>query len=156
MEFRAVLKLGGKTATGIEVPTKIVEGLGAGKKPAVRVSIKGHTYRTTVAPRGGVYLIPVSAENRNAAGISAGDTVKVDIHLDDQPREVEVPPDFAKALKRVAAAQGFFNDLSYSQQTGLRDVDRRRQEGGNSAGAHHESSHDAERRQKALRSVTSG
>ncbi len=116
MEFRAVLKLGGKTATGIEVPTKIVEGLGAGKKPAVRVSIKGHTYRTTVAPRGGVYLIPVSAENRNAAGISAGDMLKVDIQLDDQPREVEVPADFAKALKRVAAAQGFFNDLSYSHK----------------------------------------
>jgi len=116
MEFRAVLKLGGKSATGIEVPAKVVEGLGAGKKPAVRVSIKGHTYRTTVFPRGGVYLIPVSSENRNAAGIAAGDTMKVDIQLDDQPREVEVPADFAKALKRTAAAKGFFDDLSYSHK----------------------------------------
>jgi hypothetical protein len=116
MEFRAVLKLGGKTATGIEVPAKIVDGLGAGKKPAVRVSINGHAYRTTVFPRGGIYMIPVSAENRNAAGIAAGDTVKVDVQLDDKPREVDVPADFAKALKRAADAKRFFEDLSYSHK----------------------------------------
>lgn len=67
MCFRTTLQLNGPTATGIQVPDEIVEGLGAGRKPPVRVTIGGHTYRSTVASRGGRYLVGVSAENRQAA-----------------------------------------------------------------------------------------
>ena len=49
MRFRAVLLSGGKTATGIEVPAEVVDGLGHGKQPPVRVTINGHSYRSTVA-----------------------------------------------------------------------------------------------------------
>ncbi|MFJ9778010.1 YdeI/OmpD-associated family protein [Amycolatopsis sp. NPDC101161] len=47
MEFRTQVLLGGKTATGLPVPDAVVEALGAGKKPAVTVTLGGHTYRTT-------------------------------------------------------------------------------------------------------------
>ena len=49
MRFRATVEQAGKTATGIEVPETVVEGLGAGKRPPVRVTINGYTYRSTVA-----------------------------------------------------------------------------------------------------------
>ena len=62
------------------------------------VTIGGHTYRTTVARMGGRFLIPLSAENRTAAGVAAGDQVDVDIALDSGPREVAVPADLAAAL----------------------------------------------------------
>ena len=68
MLFHATLILSGKTATGIQVPDAIVEQLGAGKRPPVRVTIGSYTYRTTVAPMGGQIWIPVSAENRLARG----------------------------------------------------------------------------------------
>ena len=116
MRFRATILLGGKTATGLRVPDEVVAGLGSGKRPAVRVTINGHTYRTTVAPRGAEYLVPVSAENRERAGVAAGDEVDVDIELDTEPREVTVPPDFAAALDRDPAARRFFDGLSYSQK----------------------------------------
>ncbi|MGH3683138.1 MAG: DUF1905 domain-containing protein, partial [Natronosporangium sp.] len=54
MRFRTVIELGGKTATGFRVPSEVVEALGAGKKPKVRVTIGSHTYRSTVAVYGGV------------------------------------------------------------------------------------------------------
>jgi hypothetical protein len=116
MKFRATLQLAGKTATGIEVPTDVVEGLGKGKRPPVKVTINGHTYRSTVAPMGGVFMLPVSAEQRDQAGVSAGDELAVIVELDTEPREVVVPPDFAKALKRDAEAQRFFETLSYSNK----------------------------------------
>jgi hypothetical protein len=50
--FRTTLRAAGKTATGIEVPSELVERLGAGKKPAVSVTIGAHTYRSTIASRG--------------------------------------------------------------------------------------------------------
>lgn len=116
MRFRATIEQGGKTATGIEVPITVVEGLGAGKRPPVRITIKGHTYRSTVASMGGRSMVGVSAENREAAGVAGGDTVDVDIELDTAPRDVTVPPDLAKALKKDPKATKTFEGLSYSNR----------------------------------------
>jgi hypothetical protein len=116
MRFHATLELGGKTATGIEVPEDVVEGLGSGRRPAVRITINGHMYRSTVAPRGGRFLLPVSAENRQHANIVAGDEVDVDIQLDDEPRQVTVPPDLSDALDADLEAKRSFEALPYSHQ----------------------------------------
>ena len=116
MRIRATIELGGKTATGIEVPAEVVEMLGAGKRPPVRVTINGHTYRSTVASMGGRFMLPVSAENREGAGVAAGDEVEVDLDVDREPREVAVPSDLADALRSDEAARTFFEGLSYSQQ----------------------------------------
>jgi hypothetical protein len=116
MKFRATLELGGKTATGIEVPAEVVAKLGSSKRPAVRATINGHTYRSTVAPSGGRFMLPVSAEVRQAAGIAAGDKVEVALELDTEPREAAVPADFQAALKRDAAARKAFEALSYSNK----------------------------------------
>lgn len=116
MKFRTKLILSGKTATGFEVPAEVVERLGAGKRPPVRVTINGHTYANTVAVMGGVYMLGVSAEHRQAAGIAAGDEIEVDLALDSAPREVTAPPDFAEALSRNAKARRFFDGLSYSNR----------------------------------------
>jgi bifunctional DNA-binding transcriptional regulator/antitoxin component of YhaV-PrlF toxin-antitoxin module len=116
MKFRATIELGGKTATGIQVPEEVVAALGAGKRPAVSVTINGYTYRSTVAPMGGVYMLPVSAEVRERAGVAAGDEVEVDIVLDTAPREVVVPDDLAAALEADADAKRNFEALSYSNK----------------------------------------
>jgi hypothetical protein len=116
MKFKAVVELGGKTATGIAVPERVVTSLGSSKKPAVRVTINGHTYRSTIAPRGGRFLLPLSAENREGAGVSAGDAVNVEIELDTEKRELAIPADLTKALRRDADAQRFFDGLSYSKK----------------------------------------
>jgi len=116
MRFRTTIELGGKTATGFRIPENVVADLGPGKRPAVRVTIGGHTYRTTVAPMGGVFMIPLSAENRAGAGVAAGDEVDVDVELDTEPRDVTVPPDFAEALDRQPDARKAFDALSYSNR----------------------------------------
>lgn len=79
--FTTTLKLHGKTATGIEVPDEIVESLEAGRRVPVNVTIGHHTYPSTVSPRGGKFLIPVSAENRGLAGIEAGDEIEVGLSV---------------------------------------------------------------------------
>jgi hypothetical protein len=116
MRFRTTVELGGKTATGLPVPAEVVEDLGAGKRPAVRVTIGPHTYRSTIAPRGGVFMIPLSAENRAGAGVVAGDEVEVAVELDAEPREVAVPDDLAAALAADDAARAEFEALPYSHR----------------------------------------
>ena len=68
----------GRTATGIQVPEEVVEALGAGRRPAVKVTVNGYTYRSTVAVMGGACMISLSAEHR-AAG---GEEVEVNLELD--------------------------------------------------------------------------
>jgi hypothetical protein len=119
MRFRATLQLGGKTATGIVVPPDVVDALGAGKRPPVRVTINGHTYRSTVASMGGQFMLGVSAENRESARVAAGDEIEVELELDTEPRELAIPPDLASALEREPDAKRFFDGLSYSKKQRL-------------------------------------
>jgi hypothetical protein len=119
MKFRAIIQLSGKTATGIQVPAEVVAHLASSKRPPVRVTINGHTYRSTVAPMGGVFMLPISAENRMLANVGAGDEVEVEVEPDTQPREVSVPPDFLEALDRNAHARRFFDGLSTSSKQRL-------------------------------------
>jgi hypothetical protein len=114
MEFRATVVLGGKTATGIQVPDEIVEKLGKGKRPPVVVTVGGYTYRTTVAPMGGSFWIPLAAEHREAAGVAADQAVDVDIELDTAPREVALPDDLADAMDD--AARSTFDGLAPSHK----------------------------------------
>jgi bifunctional DNA-binding transcriptional regulator/antitoxin component of YhaV-PrlF toxin-antitoxin module len=116
MRFHATLELHGKTATGIEVPTEVVTGLGSHKKPPVTVTINGYTYPSTIATMGGRFLIPVSADVRKHAGVAAGDELDVDVELDEQPREVTVPDDLAAALDAEPAARAAFDALTHSNK----------------------------------------
>jgi bacteriocin resistance YdeI/OmpD-like protein/uncharacterized protein DUF1905 len=120
MRFRTKILAAGKTAAGIEVPAKVVQGLGSSKVPLVRVTINGgYSYRSAVAVVGGKFMIGVSNDNRKAAGVAAGDTVDVDLELDTEPRELALPEDFVKALGRDAKARKLFEGLSNSKKQRL-------------------------------------
>jgi len=92
----------------------VVKKLGGGKNALVKVTINGHTYPSAVSVRGGQALIPVSADNRTKAGIAAGDRITVDIELDTEKREIEIPSGLAKAFAKNPAAKRAFSALSNS------------------------------------------
>lgn len=117
MRFRTTILQAGKTATGIRVPDEVVEALGKGKRPSVRVTIKGFTYRSTIAVMGDVYMVGINADNRAGAGVAGGDEVDVDIELDNAPREVTEPAEFAAALAAEPRARRTFDSLSYSNKS---------------------------------------
>jgi hypothetical protein len=119
MRFRALIESSGKSAAGIHVPDEVVAALGPSRKPAVRATINGFTYRSSVATVSGRFMVGVPPEFRAGAGVATGDEVEVDLELDTEPREVTVPPDFAAALKWDAAAQRTFDALSYSNKRRL-------------------------------------
>ena len=116
MRFHTTILQGDKTATGIRIPDEVVESLGAGKRPPIKVTIHGYTYRSTVAVMGGAYMVGVNADNREAAGVAGGDEVDVDIELDTEPRLVSVPADFAAALDAEPEARRTFDKLSNSNK----------------------------------------
>jgi hypothetical protein len=112
VSFEATLPASGPT--GIEVPAEVVESFNAGKRVPVVVTIGDYSYRSTVAPYKGPYMISVSAENRAGAGISHGDTFTVTLEHDTAPRVVEVPDDLEAAFDAVSRAA--WQKLSFSHQ----------------------------------------
>ena len=79
------------------------------------MTLNGYTYRSTVAPMGGRYLIPLAKAHREAAAVAGGEEHDVTIELDEQPRTVEVPPDLAAALD-AAGLRATFDALSHSHR----------------------------------------
>lgn len=114
--FKAEIRSEGKTATGIPVPEEMVETLAGGKKPLVKASINGYTFRNSVMPYSGEFMLPLSAENREGAGVRAGDQVEVTLELDNEPRIVEIPTDLQLALMNKSGAFELFGSLSYSKR----------------------------------------
>lgn len=113
MFVTAVQQAEGLNATGIQVPPEVVAAFGSGKRPKVKVSLNGYTYRTTVAAYGDVFMLPLSQEHREAAGVQAGDVVEVTLELDTEPRTVDVPDDLAAALAENSLRDAF-DALAYS------------------------------------------
>jgi hypothetical protein len=119
MKLRAKVLLSGKTACGVEVPEKVVTDLGSTRRPPVRVTINGYTYRSSIAPMSGTYMLGISEEVRNNTGVKAGDVVDIDLELDTAPREITVPADLKAALDRDPKAKAFFEGLNYSNKRRL-------------------------------------
>ena len=114
MKFTATVLLAGKTATGVLVPSEVVEALGGGKRPKVVATIGDFSWRNSVAPMNGCYMLGINADVRAATGVAADDVVEIDLALDTAPREVVVPADFAAALAQDPVAEQFYNGLSYT------------------------------------------
>jgi hypothetical protein len=130
--FRTTLRQSGKEATGIEIPPEVIKSLDAGKVPPVALTVNGYAYRSTVAVVGGQYMVGFNADHRAASGIKAGDVFDVEIHVDREPRTVEVPADLAAALDAEPRARATFEQISNSNKrwhvapvTGAKTADTR-------------------------------
>jgi len=96
-----------KNVAGLVVPADIVEGLGRGKRPPVKVTLNGYTYRSTVATMGGRFMIGLSAENRKAAGLDGNEELEVRLELDSEPRNTPPPRDLKAALVKARCLEAF-------------------------------------------------
>jgi hypothetical protein len=140
-EFTATIESGGEadgTTAFLELPAEVVVAVGGGRKrPPVRVTLNGYTYRSTVAVYGGKFYVPVRREVREAAGVRHREPLVVRLEPDDDPREVEVPEELAAALASEPDAGAAFARLSFSNRkeyadwvgTAKREETRRRRVG---------------------------
>lgn len=116
IKFKAIVQQDDQTtACGITLPFDPEKVFGKIRVP-VKVTINNHTYRTTTARMAGCDWFVVNKENRTAANIKAGDKVEVIMELDTEPRIIEPPADFLKALKGNKKAFEKWEKLSYSHK----------------------------------------
>lgn len=105
--------------TGIQVPEDILEQLNGGKKPLVKVTLNGYTYRSAVGKMDGEFMISLSAENRTNANVQGGQTLEVTIELDNEPRTVELPEELQAEFDRNEDAKTAYEKLAPSRKKAL-------------------------------------
>ena len=115
MRFRSYVEPA-EPMRGLEVPPAVVAALGGGKRPAVTITINGHSWKSRVAIMRGRYLLGLRNANRKAAGVATGDEVEVEVEIDAKPRVVAEPADFARALDADPVARAAYDRLSYSRK----------------------------------------
>lgn len=115
MKFQTTMLQTGNN-TGIEVPPELVDELGGGKRAAVKVTVNGYAYPSTIASMGGKFLIPFSSDKRAATGIGGGDPIEVELELDTAPRIIEPTADLAEALASNPAAAAAWERLAPSHR----------------------------------------
>lgn len=115
VSFTTILTATGNN-TGIEVPLDVLERLGAGKRPAVVVDVNGYPFGCTIGSMSGKAMIAFSAARRKDTGLAGGDPIEVTLTLAEGPRTLEVPADFAKAMRAAKGTQAFFENLAPSLQ----------------------------------------
>ena len=102
------------TATYALVPPSVMRAFEGRVRVPVRVTVNGVTWRTTICNMGLGPCIGVNAAVRNAAAVHRGDRITFEIERDTAERTVNVPADFAKALR--AAERRAFDAMSYSHR----------------------------------------
>src|SRR5258708_39977895 len=94
-KFHTTLLQSGKTAVGIQVPNEVVEALGAGKRPPVRVTINRNSSATPPPSWAGCLWWRQRREPRERPR-GWCDRIDADIELETDPREGSSRPISAK------------------------------------------------------------
>jgi hypothetical protein len=92
-----------------------IVGEGAKRFP-VLARVNGYEWQTSVTRMKGEFLVGLSRAVREAASVSAGDTVTLELELQTAPREVDVPEPLAAALASDPAARSAFERLAFTHR----------------------------------------
>jgi Bacteriocin-protection, YdeI or OmpD-Associated/Domain of unknown function (DUF1905) len=116
LRLRTTLQPYGPAAAVILTDEQVAAVGGGAKTPPVRVTVNGHTFAGRIARRGGDSLIGFSRAVREAAGVTPGEEIEVEIALDDAPRKVDVPAELTAALDGDAEARRAFDALAFTHR----------------------------------------
>ncbi|MGH9580366.1 MAG: DUF1905 domain-containing protein [Terriglobales bacterium] len=106
----------GQAWTFLTVPFDVEKVYGTRARLAVRGTLNGFAFRSSIMPMDGSHCMMVNKQMQQGAGARAGDTVQVVMQPDTAPRVVKPPADLKQALARNKAAREFFGALAYSHR----------------------------------------
>jgi hypothetical protein len=113
--FEGVVEAGRGGGAFVLVPFDVKAVFGSGR-PRVRALIDGHEYRGSLANMGHGHCLGIRKDVRAAIGKDVGDTVRIEVALDIEPRVVVTPPELEAAFREAPAARNRYDGLSYTHR----------------------------------------
>lgn len=114
--FTAIIQNAGGGGAFVEIPFDVEKAFGP-KRPKVKAVIGGIPYRGTLVRMGSeCHILIILKGIREQVGKTFGDEIKITVEADTQPREIEMPRELLKELKKDKDAKSVFDKLSYTHQ----------------------------------------
>jgi hypothetical protein len=114
--FRALIENAGGGGAFVIVPFDVEQAFGK-KRVKIKATIEGEPYRGSLVRMGEPYhVLIILKEIREKIGKSFGDEIYVELEEDNEPRQVEIPPDLQHALEANPKGGAVFTRLAYSHQ----------------------------------------
>jgi hypothetical protein len=120
LEFECPLEAD-QEAAFFRVPPEVMAAIGEAKRAPVTVTINGHSYRARIALYGGRHYVGVRREVRAAAGVTAGDQLRVGLEYDAELRLIDLPEDLRTMLSNHPEIAAAFERLSNANKKELVD-----------------------------------
>lgn len=116
--FRALVRRDeGSEVCAIDIPFDVEKTFGSRGRVPVRGTLNGAPFRSSVFRMGGdCHFMVVNRQMREASNVRGGETVPVTMERDTEPRVIEPPTDFARALKSNEDARATWDKLSYTHR----------------------------------------
>ena len=109
----------GSSVAWLNPPFDVPETFGTRARIAVRGTINGFPFRSSLMPMGGCHGMAVNKTMRQGAKAKAGDVVDVVMRRDEEARPVEAPPELKKELAKSQKAQLRWDDLAFTDKKEL-------------------------------------
>ena len=101
----------------LPVPFDVLAVFGSRSRVPVAGTLNGSPFKTSLMPNGdGTHSMWVNKQLQAGANAKAGDSVKVVMYADKEPRTVSVPDDLKAGLSRSGMAGQTFARLAYTHQ----------------------------------------
>jgi hypothetical protein len=114
--FKAKIEAGDAGGAYVLFPFDVEREFGAKGKIPVQARLNGVPYIATLTKYGNpLHMLPMPKAIRQQTGTAPGDTVEVELWKDDEPRVIEVPPDFKEALENQGVVP-LFERLSFTHR----------------------------------------
>ena len=117
LKFKATIQ--GKEAgvvAAIIPPVDVPEYFGTRGRVAIRGTINGFAYRSSLMPMGGCHMMPVNKALCKGSGAKPGDVVDVVMERDADERTVDAPPELQKELSKSKKAQERWDALAFTHK----------------------------------------
>jgi hypothetical protein len=97
----------------VDVPEEVSRALGSKGYIPVLARAQGLVTRTTLVPAGnGRHRLFVEGKIRKKLGVDAGSPIGMELRADDKSREISLPEDVARALRKTPGAQKAFQAIT--------------------------------------------
>lgn len=115
IEFEAtIVRLPGKIVWPVfYIPDSFAEAVGSKSCINVLAVVDGAEFQGTLLPGSNGHYLVYSQAMRKHCGKEIGEVLHVNLEVDDQPRELELPEDVVAALDDADAALEKFSSLPY-------------------------------------------
>lgn len=101
----------------VDVPKRVSRAFGQRGYVRIKGLLNNQPIQATLVPKGNfTHRLFLNTDMRKRANLEVGDTARLTLDIDERPRTVPMPEEFAAALKENPKARDVFKRLTPSRQ----------------------------------------